>query len=51
MYVRLCVRCCQLVQATCKGATIRYRGGLDFLPGHIYLFHKGDEKLYVFTSG
>ena len=28
----------------CKGATIRYGGGggVEFLPGHIYLFHKGD---------
>ena len=21
-------------------------GGLEFLPGHFYLFHKGDGKLY-----
>ena len=31
---------------------IRYGGGrLEFLPGHIYLFHKEDGKLYFFTSG
>ena len=30
---------------------IRYGGGrLEFLPGHIYLFHKEDGKLYFFTS-
>ena len=32
-----------------KGATITYRGGeLGFLPGHFYLFDKGDGKLYFF---
>ena len=24
-------------------------GGLEFLPGHFYLFHKGDGKLYFFS--
>ena len=24
-------------------------GGLEFLPGHFYLFHKGDGKLYFVT--
>ena len=23
-------------------------GALEFLPGHFYLFHKGDGKLYLF---
>ena len=38
-------------------STIRYLegvgggGALEFLAGHIDLFHKGDGKLYFFTSG
>ena len=40
-------------------ATIRYRwwwwagggGGLEFLPDHFFLFHKGDGKLYFFHPG
>ena len=26
-------------------------GGLEFLPGHFYLVHKGDGKLFFLTSG
>ena len=36
------------------GVTIKYLGGgggLECWPGHFYLFHKGDGKLYFFTSG
>ena len=35
-----------------SGGYIRYLGGggLEFLPGHFILFHKGDWKLYFFSS-
>ena len=37
-------------QGHLEGATIRYLGGAEFLPGHFYLFHMGDGKPFI-TSG
>ena len=41
----------QYINLSLRGPPIDILGaGLEILPGHLYLFHKGDGKLYFFTK-
>ena len=55
-YFVICIPCSNQRSGHRGGGAPLYIGGggggtWSFLPGHIYLFHKGDGKLYFFTSG
>ena len=40
-----------IIYVKCMGTTVRYLGGggLEFLPDHFYLFHKGEMKVLFFS--